>query len=73
MAEETRKDEKINVGSWNSRLETLRISVSELEISRIDGIPTSFRAKYWHSLHSVVLGIPQLNLLMKFPLSAKFF
>lgn len=71
MAEETRKDEKIIVGSWNSRLETL--SVSELEISRIDGIPTSFRAKYWHCLHSVVLGIPQLNLLMKFPLSAKIF
>lgn len=71
MAEATRKDEKTIIGSGNNRLETLRISVSKLEISRTNCIFTSFRAKYWHSLHSIVLRIPQLNLLMKFPLTAK--
>lgn len=71
MVEATRKDEKTVVTSGNSRLETLRISVGEQEISRIDGVFSSFRAKYWHSLHSIILEISQLNLLMKFPFTTK--
>lgn len=53
MAEETRKDEKRIVGNGNSMLETLRIPVSELEISRINGI--------FYLIQGKILALSSLN------------